>query len=82
MNFSLTPTLEQYVRDRMNSGDYNSASELVREALRLHMQHDERQTSELKKLRQAIREGDEAIARGDFIVLKDDDALDSFFAAL
>ena len=35
MNVSLTPGLEQFVRDRANSGDYNNASEVVREAVRL-----------------------------------------------
>ena len=30
MNFSLTPALEQFVRDHANSGDYNNASEVVR----------------------------------------------------
>lgn len=35
MNFSLTPCLEQFVRVRAGSGDYNNASEVVREAKRL-----------------------------------------------
>jgi len=35
MNFSLTPSLEQFVRDRAESGDYNNASEVVRDAIRL-----------------------------------------------
>ena len=82
MNFSLTPALEQFVRDRANSGDYNNASEVVREALRLLKRQDEHQALKLQQLRQAIREGDDALARGDYTDLKDDDAVDSFFAAL
>ena len=35
MNVSLTPKLEQYVQAKVESGRYNSASEVVREALRL-----------------------------------------------
>ena len=35
MNVSLTPELEQYVSAKVESGRYNSASEVVREALRL-----------------------------------------------
>lgn len=35
MNVSLTPDLERFVRERVDSGLYNSASEVVREALRL-----------------------------------------------
>lgn len=34
MNVSLTPELEQYVRDKVATGLYNNASEVVREALR------------------------------------------------
>ncbi len=35
MNVSLTPELESYVAGKVESGRYNSASEVVREALRL-----------------------------------------------
>lgn len=35
MNVSLTPQLEQLVRDKVASGFYNNASEVIREALRL-----------------------------------------------
>ena len=34
MNVRLTPSLEQFVRDQVESGDYNNASEVIREALR------------------------------------------------
>ena len=35
MNVSITPELEQFVSDRVASGQYQSASEVVRAALRL-----------------------------------------------
>ncbi|HEY7889387.1 MAG TPA: type II toxin-antitoxin system ParD family antitoxin [Steroidobacteraceae bacterium] len=35
MNISLTPELEQYIRNKVDSGLYGNASEVVREALRL-----------------------------------------------
>ena len=35
MNVSLTPQLEAMIRQRVESGRYNNASEVVREALRL-----------------------------------------------
>jgi putative addiction module CopG family antidote len=34
MNVSLTPQLEKFVNTKVKSGRYNSASEVVREALR------------------------------------------------
>ena len=41
MNVSLTPELETLVNEKVKSGDYNSASEVVREALRLLKEQDE-----------------------------------------
>ena len=35
MNVSLTPELEKIVRDKVESGLYNNASEVIREALRI-----------------------------------------------
>ena len=35
LNVSLTPQLEEFVRDRVDTGRYQTASEVVREGLRL-----------------------------------------------
>ena len=40
MNVSLTAELEKYVRRKVASGLYNNASEVIREALRLHVEHE------------------------------------------
>jgi len=40
MNVSLTPELEKMVQERIASGQYNNASEVIREALRLMVQRD------------------------------------------
>lgn len=40
MNVSLTPELEQFVNDKVKSGFYQTASEVVREALRLLNERD------------------------------------------
>jgi len=40
MNVSLTPELEKFVDVKVASGRYTSASEVVREALRLLEEHD------------------------------------------
>jgi len=41
MNVSLTPELQKFVGDKVESGLYNNASEVIRESLRLLMEHDE-----------------------------------------
>jgi antitoxin ParD1/3/4 len=61
MNFSLTPALEQFVRDRAKSGDYNNASEVAREALRLLKRTEEERALKIERLRAAIGKGDEAL---------------------
>ncbi len=40
MNVSLTPSLEQFVRSKVKSGGYESASEVVRESLRALRERD------------------------------------------
>jgi len=57
MNISLTPHLEEMIRQKIASGSYNSASEVVREALRLLEQEDQLRSLKMQKLRQDIREG-------------------------
>ena len=51
MNVHLTPELEQLVQTKVQSGRYNSASEVVREALRLMEQRDEVRSIQLQELR-------------------------------
>jgi len=57
MNINLTPQLEQLVRQKVSSGLYNSASEVVREALRLMETQDRSRAVKLERLRQDIRQG-------------------------
>jgi antitoxin ParD1/3/4 len=47
MNVSLTAPMEQFVRKKVAAGDYGTASEVVREALRLLSHRDEVWRSEV-----------------------------------
>jgi len=60
LNVNLTPQLEDLVRQKVSSGRYNSASEVVREALRLMESQDQIQAAKLEQLRHDIREGMES----------------------
>jgi antitoxin ParD1/3/4 len=57
MNVSLTPELERRVDERVETGLYTSASELVREALRLFFQFDEARQREIEDLNRKIAIG-------------------------
>lgn len=59
MNVNLTPKLEEIIQNKVKSGLYNNASEVVREAIR---QMDER--DRLTRLKLTIAEGDADIASG------------------
>lgn len=57
MNVNLTPQLEELVRSKVASGMYTSASEVVREALRLMDEQDRLRAAKLEQLREDIRQG-------------------------
>ena len=57
MNVNLTPQLEDLVRAKVSSGMYTSASEVVREALRLMQEQDQLREAKLEELRRDTRRG-------------------------
>ncbi len=57
MNVYLTPELEQLVHNKVESGRFHSASEVVQEALRLMDQADEPRAIQLHELRNHIDKG-------------------------
>ena len=67
MNVSLTPELEQFVHTKVKSGRYLSASEVVREALRLLEERDRLREIRIGTLRQEIAIGIEQSDRGDVL---------------
>ncbi len=70
MNVSLTPELEQFVNEKVKSGLYNSASEVVRESLRLLRREDEIQKIQLEELRREIKASIKQIDDGQGIPLE------------
>jgi antitoxin ParD1/3/4 len=64
MNVSLTPQLEDLVRRKVDSGRYTSASEVVREALRLLDAFESVRASALAKLRADVNAGWKDIEEG------------------
>ncbi|HSI60643.1 MAG TPA: type II toxin-antitoxin system ParD family antitoxin [Ideonella sp.] len=57
MNVNLTPHLEEMVRGKVSSGLYTSASEVIREALRLMDEQDRLRAAKLDQLRQDVQAG-------------------------
>ncbi|MEH2363590.1 type II toxin-antitoxin system ParD family antitoxin [Nostoc sp.] len=67
MNISLTPELEQLVKDKVNSGRYHSVSEVMGEALRLLDERDRIREQRLAELKAKIQVGIEELERGEGI---------------
>jgi antitoxin ParD1/3/4 len=65
MNISLTPELEKLVQMKVASGLYVSASEVVREALRLLEERVRFQVMKLEELREEIQFGIDQADRGE-----------------
>ena len=57
MNVSLAPELERFVNRKVESGLYTSASEVIREALRLLAEKEAEQEAKLQALRGMLQEG-------------------------
>ncbi len=57
MNVSITPELEQLIDSKVASGMYHSASEVVREGLRLLNERDELRAKKLEALKTEIQKG-------------------------
>lgn len=65
MNVSLTPELEKFVRQKVNSGRYLSVSEVITEALRLLEERDLQRQMRIEKLRSEVAVGIEQSDRGE-----------------
>ena len=71
MNVSLTPEQERYITEKVASGRYRSAAEVVREGMRLLMENEQedRRRAEVwrEEVRRKIDEGFEQALRGELV---------------
>jgi antitoxin ParD1/3/4 len=67
LNVSLTPELSDLIESRVRSGKYQSASEVVREGLRLLEARDRGRVESLEELKAEIELGIEQLRRGEGI---------------
>ena len=70
MNVSLTPELDTFIHSKVESGMYHSASEVVREGLRLLQQQDQVRQAQIDQLRKEIDFGFEQVERGEYTEYK------------
>lgn len=65
MSISLAPELEGFINQQVASGLYNSANEMIQEALKLLKERDEEKKRRLEELRAEINKGLASLDRGD-----------------
>ncbi|HVT52782.1 MAG TPA: type II toxin-antitoxin system ParD family antitoxin [Dongiaceae bacterium] len=82
MQISLPPKLEELVREKVESGRYSDASEVIRDALKLMQELDAVQGMKLERLREELAKGEADLAAGRKTVIANDDELSALFARL
>jgi antitoxin ParD1/3/4 len=80
-NISLTAEQDAFVESVVRAGEYQNASEAVRDALRVLQQRRREDALKLKALRAQIKAGVDALGRGDFVEVDDAD-LDGYLEGL
>ena len=80
-NISLTAEQDAFVKKVVDAGEYQNASEAVRDALRVLQQRRREDGLKLKALRAHVKAGTDALERGDFAEIKDAD-LEGFLERL
>jgi antitoxin ParD1/3/4 len=80
-NISLTPEQDAFVAKVVEAGEYQNASEAIRDALRVLQQRRREDSLRLKALRAQIKVGADALERGDFDEV-DDAGLDGYLERL
>jgi antitoxin ParD1/3/4 len=76
MNISLTPTLDDYIQSKVDTGLFNNRSEVIREALRMMHERD----SKLETLRAAHIEGENSGDAGPINFTDINKAIDAKFS--
>jgi antitoxin ParD1/3/4 len=71
-SIALTPHFESLTQQLVASGRYNNVSEVVRESLRLLESRVQEEAAKLVALRGAAKVGTDAMERGDFTVLENE----------
>ena len=67
VNISITAELDAFLQDRVNSGRYQTTSEVVREALRLLERHEQERDQAFHQLKVKLERGAAQVEHGELI---------------
>lgn len=80
-NVTITPHQERFVESALSSGQYGNVSEIFRAGLRLLEREEQERLIRQELLNRKIEQGIDDIQQGRFTEIKDDQELESYFAA-
>lgn len=80
-NISITAAQDRFIDEVVRSGEYQNASEAIRDAVRALQQRRAEDAEKIKRLRGELQVGIDALDRGDFVEL-DESEIDGFFDEL
>jgi len=80
-NISRTPEQDEFVAKIVKAGEYQNASEAVRDALRVLQKRRREDALKLKAMRMQIKTGVDALEQGDFDEIADSN-LDAYLEGL
>ena len=81
-NVVITDHQARLVDDLVESGDYQNASEVLREGLRLVEDRRAEHAAKLEALRAAAQEGLASMERGDYLTFPDARSLNAYFGQI
>jgi antitoxin ParD1/3/4 len=81
-NINLTHEQDEFVESIVRAGEYQNASEAIRDAVRALQQRRREDALKLERLRLRIKAGIDDLERGEFVALEDEDLWRHFFDAL
>ncbi len=71
MNVSLTTELAEFVKQQVDSGMYQTASEVMREGVRLLQRREQLRQIQIEELRKKVAVGIEQLERGEYAVMEE-----------
>lgn len=81
-NVVITDRQAAFIEQLVEGGEYQNASEVLREGLRLVEERRAKYNARLEALRAAVQEGIDSIEAGRFTTLKTEEELEAHFNAL
>ena len=81
-NVVITEHQSRLIDELVECGEYQNASEVLREGLRLIEERRAEQAAKLEALRAAVQVGIDAMNRGDFVTFSDATSLNAYFGKI